>query len=267
MIRDLPDDTQLVLLTFAAALSVWRLNAALEPAGAAPAADVVPSYAELSDGDLAALLEGLPRYVAPLSGCRAAAAAVVQSLRFRPHPAAAAAAAAAHSSFLATNAAAVVVPPRCGVATGEQQLILGASRGYPALQAAWVALHFNNLTAIRSAESRFRQNRCGGVILFSSLPPLSLHAPLGQPRRRDTCMSRVAPQTAAAGRAGAAAAAGAGLGAGGGRVPGAGPRAGGRRRRRPAGRLRAAGPPRPRGAHSNGAVHPGAAAVSTINSY
>ncbi len=81
VVRALPPETNLALLTFGAALSVWQLNPALRgEAAALPAADMFPGHSELSEEALKRLLGSLPRYAAPLSAGRAAAEAAIRSL-------------------------------------------------------------------------------------------------------------------------------------------------------------------------------------------
>lgn len=82
VVRALPPETRLVLLTFGAALSVWRLNPALAAnAASAPAADVFPGASELAEADLRRLLDSLPRYAAQLGTARSAAEVAIRALR------------------------------------------------------------------------------------------------------------------------------------------------------------------------------------------
>jgi hypothetical protein len=82
VVRDLPGETRVALISYSATLSVWHLNSAMQSSTSLPTADVISGAVELENRQLEALVDGIPRYCGHLHTCRHSVQASIKAFRF-----------------------------------------------------------------------------------------------------------------------------------------------------------------------------------------
>lgn len=81
VVRDLPGETRVALISYSATLSVWHLNSAMQSSTSLPTADVISGAVELENRQLEALVDGIPRYCGHLHTCRHSVQASIKAFR------------------------------------------------------------------------------------------------------------------------------------------------------------------------------------------